>query len=72
MWLPKALFFVVVTMRPARANKEKERMTRAINTSINVNPLHLMSGFKIRPPFVFERGSLQNLYQTDFRGKSEE
>jgi hypothetical protein len=47
MWLPKALFLVVVTIKPARANKEKERMTRATNTSINVKPLDLMSGFKI-------------------------
>jgi hypothetical protein len=47
MWLPKELFFVVVTIRPARANKEKERMTRATSTSINVNPLDLLGRFNI-------------------------
>ena len=51
MWPPKELFFVVVTMRPARANKEKERMTMATNTSINVNPLDLNNGFNSKSPF---------------------
>jgi hypothetical protein len=51
MWLPKELFFVVVTIRPARANKEKERMTMATNTSSNVNPLDLNNGFNRESPF---------------------
>jgi len=52
MWPPNALFFVVVTMRPARANKEKERMTRATNTSINVNPLDFINGSNRKSPFL--------------------
>jgi len=51
MWLPKELFFVVETIRPARPNKEKERMTRATNTSINVNPLGFNNGFNRKSPF---------------------
>ena len=52
MLLPKELFFVVVTIKPARANKEKERMTRATNTSINENPLGLNNGFNRKSPFL--------------------
>jgi uncharacterized membrane protein len=38
IWLPKELFFVVVTIKPASANSEKDRMIRATRTSINVKP----------------------------------
>jgi hypothetical protein len=38
-------------MSPARANREKERMTRATNTSINVNPLGFNNGFNRKSPF---------------------
>jgi len=39
-------------MRPARANKEKERITKATNTSINVNPLDFNNGFNRKSPFL--------------------
>jgi hypothetical protein len=49
--VPYALFFVVVTIKPARANKEKERMIMATNTSSNVNPFDLTSSFNGKPPY---------------------
>jgi hypothetical protein len=51
-------------MKPARASKAKERMTRATKTSSNVNPLGFNNGFKRNFPSVeFEYRSLQKLYQ---------
>ena len=44
---PNALFLVVVTMRPASANKETDRMTRVISTSNNVKPFDWVDGFKV-------------------------
>jgi hypothetical protein len=45
------LFFVVVTIKPARANRENERMMRATITSINENPFDLASCFNWDLPF---------------------
>jgi hypothetical protein len=50
MWFPKELFFVVVTIRPASAKSEKDRMIRATRTSINVNPFIFLKESNDPPP----------------------
>ncbi len=44
---PEALFRVVVTMSPARANKETDKMTSVIITSSKVNPLDVGACLKV-------------------------
>jgi hypothetical protein len=49
-WPPKELFLVVVTIKPAKANSETDRITNAISTSINENPFGLLEHLKVLPP----------------------
>jgi hypothetical protein len=44
---PEAVFRVVVTMRPARASKETDRITRVIITSSKVKPSDLFAVVKV-------------------------
>ena len=41
---PKELFFVVVTISPARANRAIDKMTKETKISIKVNPFDLVRG----------------------------
>jgi hypothetical protein len=54
MLLPKELFFVVVTIRPASASSEKDRMIRATKTSTRVKPFDFVKEFKTTPPEEIE------------------
>jgi len=45
---PKDEFRVVVAIKPAKANKEMDRMTMAIKISINVKPFGVKACFKFR------------------------
>jgi hypothetical protein len=49
---PKELFLVVVTINPARANRQMARMNRAITTSIREKPFDLFNTFKVTPPTI--------------------
>jgi hypothetical protein len=49
-WPPKELFLVVVTIKPAKANSETDRITKAISTSINEKPFGLLEHLKVWPP----------------------
>jgi hypothetical protein len=46
---PKEVFFVVVIIKPARANRATAKMTNAIITSINEKPFDLVN-FNVTPP----------------------
>jgi hypothetical protein len=47
---PKELFFVVVTIKPARANNETDRIISDTRISINVKPSDFVKYFKTTPP----------------------
>jgi len=49
-WPPKELFLVVVTIKPAKANNEIDKITKAISTSINEKPFDLLERVKVWPP----------------------
>ena len=46
-WPPEALFLVVVTIKPARANNAIDKMTKATSISIKVKPFVFLKGFKV-------------------------
>jgi aminopeptidase C len=54
IWLPKELFLVVVTIKPASASSEKDRIIRATKTSMRVKPFDFVKDFKTTPPQKFD------------------
>jgi hypothetical protein len=50
MLLPKELFLVVATIRPARANRAIDKMNKAIRASMSENPFALLNDFNLTPP----------------------
>jgi hypothetical protein len=50
MWLPKELFFVVVTIRLARANSEMDKMMSATRISIKLKPFDCLKEFNTHLP----------------------
>jgi hypothetical protein len=50
MLLPKELFLVVATIRPARAKRPIDKMNNAIRTSMSENPFALLNDFNLTPP----------------------
>jgi hypothetical protein len=70
-WPPIELFLVVVTIKPAKANKDMDKMTKDIKTSINVNPAHRVKtrgfiGCRVKP-FDFTRIDLREILKLDLR-----
>jgi len=51
-WPPKELLLVVVTIKPAKANNETDKITNAISTSISENPLDFLKRLKVSPPGI--------------------
>jgi len=49
---PKALFFVVVVIRPANASKETAKITSATRTSISEKPFDFGELFTLIPPLM--------------------
>jgi hypothetical protein len=49
-WPPEALFLVVETIKPARANNAIDKMTNATSISIKVKPFLFLEGFKVQSP----------------------
>jgi hypothetical protein len=50
IWFPNELFFVVVTINPAKANNEIAKITKAISTSIKEKPFDFAESLKMLPP----------------------
>jgi hypothetical protein len=72
MWLPKELFWVVVTIRPARANSEMDRIMRAIRISIKLKPLDCLRDFNMHLPMKTALGfDLAKPIPTDFLSQKE-
>ncbi len=51
-WPPKELVLVVVTIKPAKANNETDKMTKAISTSMSENPFDFIVRFNVSPPII--------------------
>ena len=49
---PKEVFFVVETIKPARANRATAKMNKAMITSISEKPFDLFNSFNVTPPKI--------------------
>jgi hypothetical protein len=65
-WPPEALFLVVETIKPAKANNAIDKITKETSTSTNVKPFDMFEGFKYYLPDMVLNLSLQTPYQNIF------